>query len=157
MYHCLQAWLVAYILPRYPIESYRFKSYPTINYYPLPTSLPHPQKTKYPCPNGNVSAGSALNTFPSASTVYASGSTFIFGMRSFHFISFFPMFLQFFTASIRFFSPYSDILPDVMLAALTKVMDVEGTRGANIGRMITGCTVGMEALGSPCHIWYLFV
>ena len=154
MYHCLQAWLVAYIL------SYCYVSVQIISYYQLLSpSLPpsSPQKTKYPCPNGNVSAGSALNTFPSASTVYASGSTFIFGMRSFHFISFFPMFLQFFTASIRFFSPYSDILPDVMLAALTKVMDVEGTRGANIGRMITGCTVGMEALGSPCHIWYLFV
>lgn len=31
----------------------------------------------------------------------------------------------------------------------TKRMDVDGTRGANIGRPMIGCTVGMEALGSP--------
>lgn len=28
-------------------------------------------------------------------------------------------------------------------------MEVFGTRGANIGRPMMGCTVGMEALGSP--------
>jgi len=36
---------------------------------------------------------------------YLSGSTFIFGLASFHFISFFPTFLQPFTASIRLFRP----------------------------------------------------
>jgi hypothetical protein len=41
--------------------------------------------------------------------------------------------------------------PDEMDAWLTKVMLEAGTRGANMGRMMTGSTVGMEALGSP---WY---
>ena len=31
----------------------------------------------------------------------------------------------------------------------TNVIDVRGTKVPNIGRIITGSTVGMEALGSP--------
>jgi len=40
-------------------------------------------------------------------------------------------------------------VPDVMEDSETKRMEVEGTRGANMGREIMGWTVGMDALGSP--------
>lgn len=42
------------------------------------------------------------------------------------------------------------MLPDEIDDSETKRMDVEGTRGANIGRPMIGCTVGIDALGSPC-------
>ena len=41
------------------------------------------------------------------------------------------------------------MLPDEMDDSETKRMDVDGTRGANMGRPIMGWTVGMDALGSP--------
>jgi hypothetical protein len=91
---------------------------------------------------------------PSASTVYLSGSTFIFGLTSLNFISFLPIFLQFLTASTRLRKPYDLITPEEMDAWDTKVMLDCGTKGANMGRMMMGSTVGMEALGSP---WDLLV
>lgn len=39
--------------------------------------------------------------------------------------------------------------PEEMDACETKVMLLCGTSGANIGRMMMGSTVGIEALGSP--------
>lgn len=39
--------------------------------------------------------------------------------------------------------------PDVMEDCETKRMEVLGTNGANMGRAMMGCTVGMEAFGSP--------
>ncbi len=41
------------------------------------------------------------------------------------------------------------MVPDSMEAWETKRTEVEGTRGANMGRAMMGWTVGMEALGSP--------
>lgn len=41
------------------------------------------------------------------------------------------------------------IVPEEMEEAETKRMEVEGTRGANMGRAMMGWTVGIEALGSP--------
>ena len=46
------------------------------------------------------------------------------------------------------------MVPDVMEASETKRMLVCGTRGANMGRAMMGCTVGIEALGSP---WVVLV
>jgi hypothetical protein len=60
-----------------------------------------------------------------------------------------PIFLQFLTASMRFRSPYDFTAPESMDALDTKVTDDDGTIGANIERMMTGSTVGMDALGSP--------
>ena len=77
---------------------------------------PHAQYTKYACVSGKLSAGSAAHTTPSASTVYLSGSTFIFGLVALNFISLFPIFLQFFTASTRLRNPYDWITPDEMEA-----------------------------------------
>ena len=102
---------------------------------------------------------------------YVSGSTFIFGIKSLYFISFLPIFLQFFTTSIRLRNWYVWTVPVSTEALDTKVMDVWGTKvchgeykfegekgdldydawllTANIGRIKTGSTVGMDALGSP--------
>ena len=41
------------------------------------------------------------------------------------------------------------MVPEEMEAWETNVMLDEGTRGANMGRIMIGSTVGMEALGSP--------
>lgn len=43
-------------------------------------------------------------------------------------------------------------MPEEMEASETKRMDVWGTSGANMGRLMMGCTVGMEALGSPYFV-----
>ena len=43
-------------------------------------------------------------------------------------------------------------MPEEMEASETKRMDVWGTRGANMGREMMGCTVGIEALGSPFKV-----
>lgn len=107
------------------------------------------QYTKYPCVKGSSSLGSAVQCIPSASTRYVSGSTFILGRTSLYFMSRLPMFLQFLTASMRFRSPYDLMTPESMDALDTNVTDDDGTIGANIERMMTGSTVGMDALGSP--------
>lgn len=44
--------------------------------------LPSVQYTKYDCVRGSSELGSAVHTWPSASTVYRSGSTLIFGITS---------------------------------------------------------------------------
>ena len=70
-------------------------------------------------------------------------------MALLNFMSFLPIFRQPLTASTLFFRLYDLIVLESIEAAETKVMDVLGTRGANMGRMRMGWTVGMEALGSP--------
>ncbi len=40
-------------------------------------------------------------------------------------------------------------MPEVMDEEETKRTEVSGTKGANMGRAIMGCTVGIDALGSP--------
>jgi hypothetical protein len=45
---------------------------------------------------------------------------------------------------------YEAIVPLSIEAPETNRMEVEGTRGANIGLVIIGSTVGIEAFGSPC-------
>lgn len=59
---------------------------------------------------------------------YVSGSTFILGMKSLNFISFFPILRQFFTASTRFFSLYPAIVPLSIEAWETNNTAVLGTR-----------------------------
>ena len=78
------------------------------------------------------------------------------GLASLNFISRLPILLQFLTASTRFFSPYDATAPESMLALDTNVIEVAGTMGANMGRMMMGSTVGIEALGSPCEFQYQF-
>ena len=97
---------------------------------------------------------------------YVSGSTFIFGMEPLNFISFLPTVRQPLTASIRFLRPYVSMVLLSMEACDTNVMEVLGTKvfrivnngtlpssrqehTANIGRMMIGSTLGIDALGSP--------
>lgn len=100
---------------------------------------------------------------------YVSGSTFIFGITSLNFMSFFPILRQFLTGSTRFRRLYVAMVPDSMEAFETNVTEVFGTNvcrlgsavrqvygrdaiTANIGRIIIGSTRGIEALGSPCLV-----
>ena len=77
----------------------------------------------------------------------------ISGVASFHFISFLPILRQPRTASIRLVKPYSRAPRRFALQAwLTKATSNGPTarpKLPNIGRMKTGCGVGMLALGSP--------
>lgn len=66
-----------------------------------------------------------------------------------YFISRLLMFRQFLTASTRFERLYEAIRPESIEAFETHVIEVEGVSGANMGRIIIGSTVGIEALGSP--------
>ena len=59
------------------------------------------------------------------------------------------MFRQFFTASTRLFRSYDAMFPDDIDDSETKRIEDDGTSGANIGRPMIGCTVGIEAFGSP--------
>lgn len=84
-------------------------------------------------------------------------------------MSFFPILRQFFTGSTRLRKLYVAMVPDSMEAFETNVIEVLGTNvctlesgvrqtcgtdviTANIGRIIIGSTVGIEALGSPCLV-----
>lgn len=71
------------------------------------------------------------------------------GIASLYRMSFLPTERHCFTGSTFFLRSYACTTPCSMDAWLTKRMEVEGTSGANMGRAMTGCTVGMEALGSP--------
>src|SRR5580692_7537469 len=74
------------------------------------------------------------------------------GVASFHFMSFLPSLRQFETASTRLFKPYSSVTPLDFASLLTKLMEIgpgADPKAPNIGRIKTGCGVGMDALGSP--------
>lgn len=58
---------------------------------------------------------------------YRSGSTFIFGITSLNFISFFPTLRQFRTGSMRLRRLYDCTTPWDMDACETNIIDVEGT------------------------------
>ena len=59
---------------------------------------------------------------------YVSGSTFILGIELLYFISFLPIFLQFFTTSIRLRRLYVAMVPLSKEALETKVIEVWGTK-----------------------------
>lgn len=98
---------------------------------------------------------------------YVSGSTSILGMALLNFMSRFLTLRQFLTGSTRFRRLYFAIAPLSTEILETNVMDVCGTKAyslvsqlkiiirqfmsltPNMGRIIIGSTVGMEAFGSP--------
>lgn len=98
---------------------------------------------------------------------YVSGSTSILGIALLNFMSRFLTLRQFLTGSIRFRRLYFAIMPLSTEILETNVMEVCGTKAwylvsqlkiyirrfmgltPNMGRIIIGSTVGMEAFGSP--------
>lgn len=70
--------------------------------------------------SGSFVAGSTSMSLSSAVTVNVSGSTFIFGIYAFNFMSVFFKSVQFFTATADFFNSYESIVPDVMEISETK-------------------------------------
>src|SRR5258708_28620690 len=74
------------------------------------------------------------------------------GMASFHFMSFLPSLRQPRTASMRLVKLADERTPFSLHKPLTKLIEMGPAaepNAPNIGRMNTGCGVGMEALGSP--------
>lgn len=79
-------------------------------------------------------------------------SPLIFGMKSLCFISFFPMSLHFFTATVRFPNPYFVLISRSTDACETNTMEFFcAARGSapHIGLALYGCTVGILPLASP--------
>src|SRR4051794_21676110 len=74
------------------------------------------------------------------------------GIASFSFMSRFDIVRQLRTAARRFESPYDGATPRSIECCDTNASDAPPPAppyDPNIGRMLTGCGVGIEALGSP--------
>src|ERR1043166_204953 len=110
------------------------------------------QNKKYRCDIGKTFIGSHVSNSPSAQTRYVSASTLISGVASFSGKSFFVMSRHFFTATSGRSRLYRFAMFSSSEAADTNVkLDSVMARPKlpNIGRAITGCGVGIDALASP--------
>src|SRR5690242_17524486 len=88
-----------------------------VTYTPAPpvrfitANFPQPQNSEYRCASGSTVAGSHLSGTPSARTSYNSGSTWIFGVASFSFISRLPILRQLRTGSSDLLRQYPVATP----------------------------------------------
>src|SRR5262249_3711848 len=110
------------------------------------------QNKKYLCVIGSASAGSHVNSSPSARTSYVSGSTSILGVAELWIMSALPMARQFSTAQIVFARRSVCDKCRSMAAFETNVNAVSSRarpNEPNMGQYRTGCGVGIDAFGSP--------
>lgn len=110
------------------------------------------QNKKYRCPSGTRVTGAHAKGTPSARTSYVSASTVITGNASFNGISRFVIPRHPFTATSRFVTPYPVEIPrsiDVPLTNAQLARPRARPIAPNIGRIITGWGVGIDAFGSP--------
>src|SRR3954468_24817575 len=110
------------------------------------------QKREYRRASGSVAEGSHRNSSSSARTSYVSGSTEILGSACLSFMSRLPRPRQFFTGTSLFPSRRVSSRPSTAARFETKARLVAPTAlpiAPNMGRMETGCGVGIDAPGSP--------